>query len=395
MGDPVEVPPAGRTEVVRRVGLDLEVLGRVPHRYAGTEGEREMLYLVRGRVPDGQKTRIEGFVAFTSPGFVVGAHALALLIGGIAGLRWPLAAALVCGIATLSLVSEGVGRFSWVRRVLPKSASYNLVWRRAWNDGRPPDPLGESAGPEPLGTLVVSAPLDAPRFQPQRPRWLRRPLQLVVIAAAALDVVIVLRAFALPWGHPTAGMYVLAIGLLMVALGIGVVAHRRAPGVEDASGPVALLELVRRFSADPPPGLDVWVVFTGCGHAYQNGMHAFLAMRGARLKGPALVIALSDPGRPALRAVTSEGPLVPVPHRPTGPALVERLRFAGLEVHASDTTASTDARAATLWGHRAIALRGVGARASAEDTLRAVDITEAIARLFAEDLQPEAERRPA
>lgn len=361
-----------------RIRADLEALAQVPHRYAGTEGEREMLHQVRNRLPVGAaatpNSRIEGFVAYTSPGLVLGAHAMALLVAGLLGLRWPLLAAVLCAVATVSLVAEGVGMYSVLRRILPKSASYNLVWR--------------SLVEEPLGTLILTAPLDTPRWRPNRPRWLRRPMQLLVAAAVVLTLVITLRALAEPWGRPTEAMYVASLGILAVAVAVGAVAHRRAAGVhEDPSGPAALLELIRRFDADPIPGMDLWAVFTGCGHAYQNGMHAFLAMRGGRLKEPVLVVSLAEPGRPGLRAIVAEGPLWPQHHRSTGPALVERLRWAGLDLPAKDSPQITDARAAMLWGYRALALGGGSAPWTLADTVRAVEVTETIARLYAEDLR--------
>ncbi|MEM6925899.1 MAG: hypothetical protein AAF602_03135 [Myxococcota bacterium] len=113
-----------------RIEEDLRALSGVAHRYAGTEGEREMLSRVRSRIPDEEKTRIEGFVAYTSPSMVIGLHALALLLVGMTGLFYPMFSAVACALVTLSLVLEGSGRFSVVRRLLLKSASYNLVWRR-------------------------------------------------------------------------------------------------------------------------------------------------------------------------------------------------------------------------------------------------------------------------
>lgn len=368
------------SDTSQRIGEDLEALSRVAHRYAGTEGEREMLHQVRSRItppsgtPEGSRSRIEGFVAYTSPGLVIGSHALALFVAGLLGLYWPLFAAVMCVLVTVSLVGEGGGRFSVLRRVLPKSASYNLVWRR------------EVEGS--LGTLIVTAPLDTPRWRPQRPRWMRRPMQLLLAAAIVVSGVITLRALAEPWGRPTQGMYVGSLGVLAAAVGLGAVAHRRAAGVhEDASGPAVLLELIRRFDADPPPSLDVWAVFTGCGHAYQNGMHAFLAMRGGRLKEPVLVVALAEPGRPPLRAVVSEGPLWAQHHRPTGPALIERLRWAGLDLKEIDSPGITDARAAMLWGYRALALSGGKGVPTVEDSVRAVEVAETIGRLYGEDLR--------
>jgi hypothetical protein len=361
-------------DTAQRIAPDLAALSAVAHRYAGTEGEREMLHQVRSRMPDPSRARIDGFVAYTSPGFVIGSHAAALLVGGLIGLWWPLLAALLCALVTASLAMEGSGRYSVLRRILPKSASYNLVWKKT-SEGS-------------LGTIVVSAPLDTPRWRPERPKWLKRPLQAVFVAAIVLTTVITLRALAEPWGRPTVGMYVGSLGILGVTVALGAVMHRRAAGVhEDASGAAALLELVRRFDSDPPPGLDVWAVFTGCGHAYQNGMHAFLAMRPHQLREPVLVVALADPGRPHLRAVVSEGPLWAQHQRPTGPALVERLRWAGLALPSTDSAGITDARAAMLWGHRALALSGGRGPSTVEDTVRAVEVTEAIGRLYAEDLR--------
>lgn len=362
--------------------MDLAALSAVAHRYAGTEGEREMLHQVRSRMPEPTaagaslqlRSRIEGFVAYTSPGFVIGFHAAALFVAGLLGLQWPLPAALLCALVTASLGLEGTGRTSVLRRMLPKSASYNLVWRR----------LSEAS----LGTLVISAPLDTPRWRPDRPRWLKRPMQAVLVAAIMLTAIVTLRALAQPWGRPTQWMYGCSLGILAVSVALGAVMHRRAAGLhEDASGPAALLELIRRFDAEPPPSLDVWAVFTGCGSAYQNGMHAFLAMRKQKLREPVLVVALADPGRAPLRAVVSEGPLWPQHQRPTGPALVERLRWAGLALPSTDSAGITDARAAMLWGHRALALAGGRGPTTVDDTVRAVEVTEAIGRLYAEDLR--------
>ncbi|HHO54218.1 MAG TPA: hypothetical protein ENK18_25945 [Deltaproteobacteria bacterium] len=370
------------TEVVDRIRADLEALAGVAHRYAGTEGEREMLHHVRSRLPEGHPSRIEGFVAYTSPSMVLGIHALALLISGVLGLWWPLEASVACGLVTASLVLEGSERFSLLRRLLLKSASYNLVWR--------------SQVPNALGTLVISAPLDRPRWRLSRPGWLVRPLRLVVVSAGVVTVLVTLRALAEPWGRPSQGMYAVALLVLATTVALGMVAHRRASrAVGGASGCAALLELNRRFCDAPPPDLDIWMVFTGCSYAYQNGMHAFLAMRGGRLAEPVFVLALADPGKAPLQAIVSEGPLWPEHHRSTGPALVERLRWAGVDIPSIDTAGATDARAALQWGYRSLALSGGSAPTRAEDTLRAVEVAEALCRLYAEDLHHVPELRPA
>ena len=360
-------------EDLLRIRQDLNTLSEVGHRYAGSEGERAMLHQVKSLLPEDTAAQIEGFVAYTSPAFVVGSHSLALLGAGLLGFFHPLAAAVLCAAITMSLAAEGTGRLSIMRWVLPKSASYNLH-------------LNYEAK-RPLGSLVITAPLDTPRWRPGRPAWLIRPLKAVLVAALVVTAILALRSMAEPWGRPTQGMYIASLLVLGAAVAFTAVAHRRVGGIrEDASGPAALLALARRLQAAPVDDLDVWVVFTGCSHAYQNGMHAFLAMRGSRLKDPVLVIAVDEPGRGELGAVVSEGPLWPQHHRPTGPALVERLRWAGAMIPAVDHTSVTDARAALLWGYRALALVGSEGECTAESTDKAVDVMESLIRLYADDL---------
>lgn len=361
-------------DAISRISDDLQALSAIAHRFAGTEGEREMLHTVRSRLPEGEASRIEGFVAYTSPGLVIGVHALALVVAAVVGLWWPLFASVAGALLTTSLVLESTGRFSLLRRILPKSASYNLVWRRQVE--------------HPQGTLVISAPLDRPRWRPNRPRWLRRPLRPVLFSAALVTVLITMRAFAEPWGRPTQGMYGISLLVLTATVVWALVAHRRkSKSAGGASGCAAALELMRRFCDEPPAGLDVWVVFTGCSFAFQNGMHAFLAMRGDRPASPVFVLSLTDPGKQVLSATVTEGPLIKEPHRPTGPALVERLRWAGVDLPTTDAAVATDAWAATQRGYRALALVGGVSPTTPEDTLRAVEVAEALCHLYAQDVQ--------
>ena len=94
---------------------------------------------------------------------------LGLLAGGGLGLLYPMSGALACAACTLSLWAESTGRFSLFRRVAPKSPSYNLLV---------PMPTDEA-----LGTVVISAPLDAPAWRPDSPKWVRRPLKAVLGSA--------------------------------------------------------------------------------------------------------------------------------------------------------------------------------------------------------------------
>jgi len=349
----------------------MKALGQIGHRYAGTEGERAMVHAVKSRLPPESRARVEGFVAYTSPAFVTGLHAAVLLAAGVLGFVQPLAATLICAAVTAHLVSESTGGFSVIRRVLPKDPSYNLVQHL---------PAGDAHG-----TVVVTAGLDQPRWRPSTP-WALRPLRAIIGAASIVTIILLGRSLAEPWGRPTQGMYIAALVVLAVSVGMAAFAHRRAGTREDASAPAALLEMLRRLRERPLPGLDVWVVFTGCSHAYQNGMGAFLAMRKGNLVDPLFVLALDRPGCADVGAVVAEGPVMPVQHRPTGPAMVERLRWAGLEIDTVDRPYVTDARAARLWGYRALALSGSDGPSDPAVAARTVDIAESIVRLYAEDV---------
>ncbi len=150
----------------------------------------------------------------------------------------------------------------------------------------------------------------------------------------------------------------------------------------------------RRLQADPPSRLAVWVVFTGCARAHQDGIRAFLSLRGSRMPQPVLVVGLADPARPPLMAVVSEGPLWAQPHRPTGPAIVERLRWAGVRVPAVDRAEPTDARAAMILGYRALAFcGGASGDATPAAAARCARVVENVARWFGEDLVRVADDR--
>lgn len=374
------------TSPIDRIAEDMQALAGVGGRFAGAEGERAMLHAVRERLPGGPASgRIEGFVSHTAPALVQGLHAFALLLAGLLGLFLPAPGAILCALVTLSLLGDGTGRMSLFRWLLPQAASYNLVARR---------PTAGFAA----GSVVIVAPLDTPRWRAMRLPLVRgrRPMRVLFGAGIVVTAMLVLRSLAEPWGPRTLEIYGFAMLVLAAGVVLSVVAQRRSgDGRGDVTAPAAVLEVMRRFSTRPVPGVDLWLAFTGCSHAWQGGMNAFLALHARSLREPCLVIALDQPGRVPLRAVVSEGVLFPQHHRPTGPALVERLRWAGVTVAPIDLPGATDAQAALLRGYRALALAGGEGPPSAESTGRVVDVLETVVRWFADDLARVAVDRPA
>ncbi len=337
---------------------------------------------MRARLPDGAASKIEGFVAHTTPALVLGLHLALLVVLGVIGFWQPQLAAMFSALVTVSLIGEGTGRFSLLRHLLPKSASYNLVARL------PASPA--------LGAVVVATPLDAATWRPLRRRWLWfRPLQAVFGAVLVVDVMLALRSFAEPWGPATLRAYLVALIGLGITVAVGAVYHRTGDAKGETGGLAAQLELLRRLRERPVPGVEVWFAFTGCGHAFQGGMTAFLALHERTLPAPTLVIALDHPANTPLQATVAEGALLAQHHRPTGPALVERLRWAGVFVPPVDHGGATDARAALVAGFRAVALVGGDGEPSAESVERVADVTEHLVRWYAEDLARVADVRPA
>jgi hypothetical protein len=124
-------------------------------------------------------------------------------------------------------------------------------------------------------------------------------------------------------------------------------------------------------------------------------MKTFLTLRGHRLPQPVLVVSVDEVDRAPLRAAVTEGPLLAQPQRPTGPALVERLRWAGVRIPAFDRPETSDSLVATVLGYRAMALVGGDEPADAASVRSAADVVETLARWYGEDLARVAVARAA
>lgn len=359
-----------------RIAEHIEALSQVADRFGGTEGERAMLDAVRKRTPEGWLVRVEGFVDHTRPDHIAAAHVIVLVLIGLAGVWWPGWALLGALIVTLSLLGEATGRAVLLRSVLMKSASYNLVAREA--------------RPDPRGSVVLVAPLDVSRWQRPRRSGLRLPeraWQAMFWAALGVTGFMAVRSIGEPLGPATLDLYLASLALLATTALLRMLTLRaNRDGRGSGGGPAVLLELMERLRAEPLDEVEVWVAFTGCSHAYQGGIRNFLNLHRDSLRDPVLVLALDEPERPPLTAVISEGPVFAQFHRATGPALVERLRWAGIDLPEVRLYGATDAREAQLRGYRALALSGGDGPASADAARRAADLVEIMIRWFATDV---------
>lgn len=205
-------------------------------------GERDSARWIAGRLGEG--ARVEPYRYQGTYGV---AHALHALAGFVAPLP-----------ALVSLELEASGRFQWIRRFLPAGEGLNVVAERG-------------DGPR---TVVVVAHHDAARTGlVWHPRVVAlgaaRNLRRRRIDGYEQPVALALLLAALPRTRRLGR----AILLLAAALQLDVARSRTVPGANDnATGVAALLAL----ADDPPPGVRLVLVATGCEESGMGGMRAFL-----------------------------------------------------------------------------------------------------------------------
>lgn len=248
-----------------------------------------------------------------------GTYAWAHALHVVAGLAGPPVLALV---AALSLELEVSGRNQWLRHLLPKGEGANVVARIP---GR-----GEVRT-----TLVLVAHHDAARtgtvwrrelMEAGAARRLRR--RTIDPFVAPTTLALLLAALPRPRAARRIGQALLTVALAALA-DIGT--SRTVPGASDnASGVAAVLELARRFAAEPLDGVDVRVVLPGSEEAGMGGMRAFLQTHHVD-PASTFVLGLDTLGAGTPIVLTSEGGIAPHRYREQDVERVEdAARAAGL-----------------------------------------------------------------
>jgi acetylornithine deacetylase/succinyl-diaminopimelate desuccinylase-like protein len=290
---------------------DVAALGAIVRDSAGA-GEWESGELIARRLRDvgAQDVRVEPFRFQRSWG---PRHALHFGAGIAAAAARRPALALA---ALASFDAEFSGRSQWLARVLPSSTGANVVARLPARGGR-------------RRTLVLVAHHDAAQTGfLWRNRWLSGPD--VGSRAAAQELAFLLAA------APSRRLRALGAGLLGVgvAAALDVARSPTVPGASDnATGVAAVIELMRRFAADPPHRCDVVAVVPGAEESGMGGMRAWLQGGGARLDpGTTLVLGLDTLGAGEPVVLGAEGPPRAVRYRDEDLAWADRgAARAGLE----------------------------------------------------------------
>jgi hypothetical protein len=280
-------------------------------------GEHEAARLIAAALRDrGATTYVQRRQVHGTYWWPLGLTSLTGLLAAAAARRRRIPAAVAAAIAVAAVVDDLGGRRRWLRRLLPKRATANVV---AITGDRRATP-----------TLVLVAHHDAAHsgmfFNPR----------LAALAASAARA----RGFGdgqirqLPgvMAPIPAGPALVAVGALirsrsLIGLGAGVcagiicsfvdIALRPAvPGANDnLTGVTALLAIARSLAEDPIRGLRVMLVSTGAEEALMDGMQAFVGDHLAELRrASARVLCLDTLGSPHLVLPESEGMVRARPH---------------------------------------------------------------------------------
>jgi hypothetical protein len=250
----------------------LEELEQI-ERPSASDGERQAAEWLVARFGElGAEARIEAEPAHGTYWWPLGIGAALGSLGAVAALRGRrLLGTLLAALGAAGMADDFPPGRRRLRRFLPERTTYNVVCE-----------LGD---PQAERTIVISAHHDAPHsglvFHPALPEFADRlgmldrtdtspPLMAPVVGGPVLAALGALtgRRFLTKLG--------LFLGLGSMAAMADIGARKSVPAANDnGTAVVALLDLARRFLADPPEGVRVILLSTGSEESFSEGIKAF------------------------------------------------------------------------------------------------------------------------
>lgn len=291
---------------------EIETLCGLPHRGSTTEEEHQAAEIISGRFRGmGLDVEVERFFSHSTWSWV-----FAILYGGFVLASFVSAAspflAFLMGLLLLFFsYAEHTTYFQGLGQFLPQHSSQNVLARRRVEGA--------------VAHVVVTAHYDTSRtglpYTPSLVRHFRNSFISSIVAQGGLTLVFFIRmfdgnGFFLDTFQLTATVYLL--------YGIAIMVDREFRGEyvnganDNASGVAAMLALADRFSKDPPEGIDLWFVATGCEEVGLTGQRHFLLNHGHELPPErTYFLNLDNIGSGRLRYCTGEGMIKFFPYSPT------------------------------------------------------------------------------
>jgi len=333
----------------------LYLAGRLPHRGAQTEAEREAALYIKGRLEEhAPDTGFDEFHAIDNYPFLFAAYYAEFFLVALVAIWFPLLSGLYGSVIFVAYLAEFMG-YRVLARLLPQFDTQNVVAR--------------FLALRPRKLIVVTAhydsgaasPLSSPILLP-----LLRPLHLIIvccmvliIAACAADALALRTAADYPGTEALrwSATGVLAVAALFVFLASGRGEHIRG-AITNASGVAALLQLAEELRKNPVEEADVWLVATGSHASWMSGMRHLLDEHKLD-KGRTCILNLEGVGGGQLHYLTAEGML----HRMhAAPALRDAAEKVGPAYDVTPATLRaipTAAHAPLARGYQAMSIMGL------------------------------------
>jgi hypothetical protein len=281
-------------------------------RWPGTSSEQEAGEYLVGELGElGRGAKLEPIRVRPAYHVTHALHAALAVIGSVVSVRVPVLGVVILLLVGISMYGDLTTRFYLLRRLMPAARSHNVTSR-----GDRPDAAAR---------VVLTAHYDAARsgllFTGRLARPAPRLLKPLAALAGPIDLVfwtitltLVLAVVRLISGSDstllTAAQFACAVILIgAVILFVDVALSQVVPGASDnASGVAAVLEVARRLDAEPPPDIDVWVLFTGAKEGLLLGMREWWRLHSGELDPRrTFFVNVDTVGKGSTRYVTAEG----------------------------------------------------------------------------------------
>ncbi len=277
--------------------------GRLLHRSAQSEYEREAALYIKGRLgeytPD---VSLEPFHAAENYPHLFASYMAEFLIVGALSFWWP-EVAFGYGLGVFILYLTEFCGFKGLSRFMPQYPSQNVVAR--------------FLGVRPKCTIIVSAYYDSgcasSLTTEDNIRWLRPVHWILVVSMIVVMATCATDALTVPDGGPNSVSFYVrwgAIGILgLAALTLFVVSSRGEDirgANNNASGVAALLGIAEKLHRSPVEDSDILLVATGSHEAWMSGMRNFLSSHRFP-KGNTYILNIESVGTGRLHYLKQEG----------------------------------------------------------------------------------------
>ena len=295
---------------------EIETLVGHSGRGPGTDAERRAARHLESRLREmGRDAAVEPFEVWPRWPLTHLLHAAAAIAGSLVAISAPLAGTIVLAVTTALTAGDLTGTVQITRRLTGRRASQNVVSRE---DGERP------------GVLLLAAHYDAGRSgsvfsdramrrRARIGRAIRRPISLAepfFVAIVAALACAALRLAGVETDAVTALQFAATVLLIVsVPLLADVGLSEAVPGANDnASGVATVLRLADRYGG-ALEHFDVWVLLSGSGEAFAQGMRAFLRRHRSQLpRASTVVVCVDKAGAGTVRYARREGLLLARPN---------------------------------------------------------------------------------